>query len=775
MDKSAVSWEKQQELRAEYQQELAIDRKREMRNRVDNQNELERLQHDLVFYRMVTEVLTDLEKLWGKHMPSRLQEVSRDQERAKSLLVTMYDWMFNPPADQDRDRVMQEGKRLRDDLENRYGRASYDPKLTAKNLAKNKARFREHGTKYPPWWGILDGSPYAKQTNERFETAQKKETPQAPQPPRQSPTLPASNSRIETLDNLERRVSNWAEARQAIDAVRKAILSGDKPAEDDLKRVRNALYRYGMRPQADMFRTARIAMQFDTKEALDKYLKEHPGADRALHSVKSIKEAISRLFRKHEVKPEMAKDIEAAPAEVHDILTSADKRKESLAKISQGIQKSGKAVAKRIQESAHKELHEIKHAIKAAKKLLRKPPEPISKEDRGALYAAGAYVAGAAIATIPPGGALMAAGALGKAFALHVGIKAVHDLLDRGFVHFEWGEHIIHGIQHLAAEQDAEQALFEHLTAHVTHQLSLVDDKSIENILKSPEKAMKTATAETFRLSGAVTPNATLMVKQTDLDKYQITLKKPGEKEAKVVKEGLPQREAEQVVAVLAAMHQARIKWIGHPLSTGGFSMNTQSMWRTAAVLPNRLAYIPARARDSVVSIDNQGTDIEGYTYKDTNGRTVVILWEGRAVKPTSHYWMQSDEKAQKYIQERIAERKATLARKVQNRAERSLMRQNHDYKVGDILVSSWGYDQTNVDFYQVTSVNGQKIIIQEIRSKIAHPSQGYDLMMPVPNAWYGAPMNRMVGTHGIKVNSVQYAYKWDGKPQYQTAAGYGH
>lgn len=35
--------------------------------------------------------------------------------------------------------------------------------------------------------------------------------------------------------------------------------------------------------------------------------------------------------------------------------------------------------------------------------------------------------------------------------------------------------------------------------------------------------------------------------------------------------------------------------------------------------------------------------------------------------------------------------------------------------KVGDIFYTSWGYDQTNVDFYQVVKISGLKIQVREI------------------------------------------------------------
>jgi hypothetical protein len=42
----------------------------------------------------------------------------------------------------------------------------------------------------------------------------------------------------------------------------------------------------------------------------------------------------------------------------------------------------------------------------------------------------------------------------------------------------------------------------------------------------------------------------------------------------------------------------------------------------------------------------------------------------------------------------------------------------NDTVSVGDVFVSSWGYEQTNVTFYQVLSVHGKKTVtVREIRN----------------------------------------------------------
>jgi len=99
--------------------------------------------------------------------------------------------------------------------------------------------------------------------------------------------------------------------------------------------------------------------------------------------------------------------------------------------------------------------------------------------------------------------------------------------------------------------------------------------------------------------------------------------------------------------------------------------------------------------------------------------------------------------------------------------------------KVGDILYASWGYDQTNIDFYEVVAVSGSSATIRRIAERVFSRSQYEDAVVPVPGAFIGEPKKKRVQKSGTKSYSVKanghHAHLWDGKPKYQTASGYGH
>lgn len=105
-----------------------------------------------------------------------------------------------------------------------------------------------------------------------------------------------------------------------------------------------------------------------------------------------------------------------------------------------------------------------------------------------------------------------------------------------------------------------------------------------------------------------------------------------------------------------------------------------------------------------------------------------------------------------------------------------------HGIKLGDIFVSSWGYEQTNVDFFEVVKVTPKGVGIVEIGKQSIGDTGGPSVkVVPVPgSAGKGAPVkSKQVrdtgGTKRIRINSYSTARLWDGQPEYQTGASYGH
>ena len=273
----------------------------------------------------------------------------------------------------------------------------------------------------------------------------------------------------------------------------------------------------------DLLMADRVAYEFSTQEALNKYLKLHPDADKSKHKVKSegkdshghasgaslgtklkehvqhilfddFKDAWSESKEAYEdivaaVKPtrknraQIVQSLKESNEATRTFFSSRRYRRKKMQQLGRAIKKGAKALAGRIVHAVKAEVHEVWEGVKALGQVLTPGSPPLDKKQKKAMYGLGAYVAGAALAAAG-GGALMAGAAVAKSFSLHVGIKAVSHLADSFFVHYEWGvegSHIVHGVQHAAP----------HAMAHVlsgakdvlTHIASEKDDDKAGEVL----------------------------------------------------------------------------------------------------------------------------------------------------------------------------------------------------------------------------------------------------------------------------------------------------
>jgi hypothetical protein len=185
-----------------------------------------------------------------------------------------------------------------------------------------------------------------------------------------------------------------------------------------------------------------------------------------------------------------------------------------------------------------------------------------------------------------------------------------------------------------------------------------------------------------------------------------------------------------------------------------------------------RRHFLPPAARDKA-PLEPDGTDLQIWTW-ESGGAIYGIAFAGKANKPLWHLRFMSEGRRDQMIKETIESRKRSIETKLQRMKERKEFQ--HDYKVGDILDSSWGYDQTNHDFYVVTKVIGKQIEIREVAKKVVREERTAEYVVPVPAHFVGPPMRKTPQKGGyVRLTSYSSASKWDGKPKYQTAFGYGH
>lgn len=167
-----------------------------------------------------------------------------------------------------------------------------------------------------------------------------------------------------------------------------------------------------------------------------------------------------------------------------------------------------------------------------------------------------------------------------------------------------------------------------------------------------------------------------------------------------------------------------------------------------------RRLYIPKTA----IRIADKASDAVVYVY-DASGGFLAKAFHGKAVKADWHHRFQSVAKRDEYIGRYFKARQDTLAYKSGIRAERKA--KGHGLAVGDILRSSWGYEQTNIDYYEVTKLLGRVMVeIRKIGAESVETLWCQGKSVPMTGHYIGEPMRKAAKNGSVRIESYARAYK---------------
>ena len=140
----------------------------------------------------------------------------------------------------------------------------------------------------------------------------------------------------------------------------------------------------------------------------------------------------------------------------------------------------------------------------------------------------------------------------------------------------------------------------------------------------------------------------------------------------------------------------------------------------------------------------------EAWTYQ-SGARFGFVMYLGKSAKPWKYYGYKSEAARDDGFQRHAAEARDIAAFKAKRKAEdKAKAEQGHGMQVGDVVRSSWGYDQTNVNHYQITKLIGKRTV--EVRELVEHKESTGDMsgrVAPVWGEFVGEPMRRTVDKYG--------------------------
>jgi len=153
--------------------------------------------------------------------------------------------------------------------------------------------------------------------------------------------------------------------------------------------------------------------------------------------------------------------------------------------------------------------------------------------------------------------------------------------------------------------------------------------------------------------------------------------------------------------------------------------------------------------------------DLGIQVYGQTEPRAAAIFYGGKRTKSDWYYSFRSVDAMNARIDDSIngiQQSKAAVARR---RAERAAPT---DVAVGDVFRCSWGYDQTNIDYFQVIEVNGAYATVREIGQMAEETGFLCGDCVPAVNQFRGEAMRKKIQNCGgepcFKVYSFANAYR---------------
>jgi hypothetical protein len=190
--------------------------------------------------------------------------------------------------------------------------------------------------------------------------------------------------------------------------------------------------------------------------------------------------------------------------------------------------------------------------------------------------------------------------------------------------------------------------------------------------------------------------------------------------------------------------------------------------------------YIPKEARLLEAGVE-YSADVYVHEKPDASGRIAyyAVAFAGKGQNPVWNYRFRTDQSRQLHINNFIECRKAHLATKARRADER---KRPHPLKVGDILHTSWGYDQTNVEFFEVVRVvSDRSVELRELAQARTETGWCTGTCKPVPGAYLkpryegddtGLPIIRRASHDGtVRIDGVRHAWLGAGEHRWSSYA----
>ena len=145
------------------------------------------------------------------------------------------------------------------------------------------------------------------------------------------------------------------------------------------------------------------------------------------------------------------------------------------------------------------------------------------------------------------------------------------------------------------------------------------------------------------------------------------------------------------------------------------------------------------------------------YLFETADGKPAARGYKGRAYKPTFVYRFRDVGKRAEFLGRWMKENYD----QAQLKATQIFSNKTRSLKIGDVLCASWGYEQTNIDYYMVVKLVGKVSvdIVQIGKQKLEDgPQSMTGRCVPDKSVTFGDVMRKKPDGDGIKIASYCWA-----------------
>lgn len=159
-------------------------------------------------------------------------------------------------------------------------------------------------------------------------------------------------------------------------------------------------------------------------------------------------------------------------------------------------------------------------------------------------------------------------------------------------------------------------------------------------------------------------------------------------------------------------------------------------------------------------------SESHGHTFFVDTNNLILIAFRGRSSKAVVRLSFKTQERLDIYL----ASFKEEAQKRIDAEARRSAQQKAYNevqIKPDSIYVSSWGYEQTNVSFYQIIAVKGSKVTFKKIAQDKQYDNQDSGQTVAVKDKFISDSFNLRLGKYGFRLDAVEILRFWDGSPVY--------